>query len=90
MMGDNRDNSNDSRTTSVGTVPSENLIGKAQFLFFSHRQRTLVAGLEMALRYSIRPYRGWHCDGVGLEDDVFATLEAEIGHVFTDRRSLKP
>ena len=36
MMGDNRDNSNDSRTTSVGMVPSENLIGKAQFLFFSH------------------------------------------------------
>ena len=36
MMGDNRDNSNDSRTGSVGMVPSENLIGKAQFLFFSH------------------------------------------------------
>ena len=36
MMGDNRDNSNDSRTSSVGMVPSENLIGKAQFLFFSH------------------------------------------------------
>lgn len=36
MMGDNRDNSNDSRTGSVGMVPAENLIGKAQFLFFSH------------------------------------------------------
>ena len=36
MMGDNRDNSNDSRTASVGLVPFENLIGKAQFLFFSH------------------------------------------------------
>ena len=36
MMGDNRDNSNDSRTPSVGMVPFENLIGKAQFLFFSH------------------------------------------------------
>ena len=36
MMGDNRDNSNDSRTASVGLVPFENFIGKAQFLFFSH------------------------------------------------------
>lgn len=35
MMGDNRDNSRDSRTAAVGFVPAENLIGKAQFLFFS-------------------------------------------------------
>jgi len=36
MMGDNRDNSRDSRTTSVGMVPAENLIGRAELLFFSH------------------------------------------------------
>ena len=36
MMGDNRDNSRDSRTTSVGMVPEENLIGRAERLFFSH------------------------------------------------------
>ena len=36
MMGDNRDNSRDSRTTSVGLVPAENLIGRAERLFFSH------------------------------------------------------
>ena len=36
MMGDNRDASNDSRAPSVGLVPAKNLIGKAQFLFFSH------------------------------------------------------
>ena len=36
MMGDNRDNSRDSRTSSVGMVPAENLIGKAQTLFYSH------------------------------------------------------
>ena len=36
MMGDNRDNSRDSRTSSVGFVPLENFIGEAQFLFFSH------------------------------------------------------
>jgi signal peptidase I len=36
MMGDNRDNSADSRVLSaVGYVPFENLIGKAQFVFFS-------------------------------------------------------
>ena len=36
MMGDNRDNSRDSRSSSVGYVPLENFIGEAQFLFFSH------------------------------------------------------
>ena len=36
MMGDNRDNSSDSRFLDrVGYVPFENLVGKAQFLFFS-------------------------------------------------------
>lgn len=35
MMGDNRDNSNDSRKD-VGMVPFENIEGKARFLFYSH------------------------------------------------------
>ncbi len=35
-MGDNRDNSEDSRVLShVGYIPAENLVGHAQFLFFS-------------------------------------------------------
>ena len=36
MMGDNRDHSEDSRFMSdVGYVPAENLVGKAEFFFFS-------------------------------------------------------
>ena len=43
----------------------------------------------MALCHSIRPYRGWHyLTGSGSQDDALAALEAEIGHVFTDRRLL--
>ncbi len=34
MMGDNRDNSDDSRAD-VGYVPAENLVGKAELIFFS-------------------------------------------------------
>jgi signal peptidase I len=36
MMGDNRDDSSDSRfMNSLGFVPMENLVGRAQFIFFS-------------------------------------------------------
>lgn len=36
MMGDNRDNSQDSRVThAVGFVPLENIVGRADFIFFS-------------------------------------------------------
>lgn len=35
MMGDNRDNSNDSRQI-IGMVPLDNIEGKARFLFYSH------------------------------------------------------
>jgi len=43
MMGDNRDNSTDSRVLSaVGYVPYENIIGKAQIIFFSIKDGTHV------------------------------------------------
>lgn len=35
MMGDNRDNSSDSRTALVGYVPLENFVGRADLIFFS-------------------------------------------------------
>ena len=35
MMGDNRHNSTDSRFPQVGYVPFENLVGRAQLIFFS-------------------------------------------------------
>lgn len=41
MMGDNRDNSQDSRVlSSVGYVPFENLIGRAEIIFFSIEEGT--------------------------------------------------
>ena len=35
MMGDNRDNSRDSRDSGVGYVPIENFVGRADIIFFS-------------------------------------------------------
>ncbi len=42
MMGDNRDNSTDSRFPSVGFVPFDNLVGRAQIIFFSVREGALA------------------------------------------------
>jgi len=51
MMGDNRDNSNDSRAA-VGTVPLENLVGCAQIIFFSidWKRRVRFERLGLAVR----------------------------------------
>jgi len=37
MMGDNRHNSTDSRFPQVGFVPFQNIVGRAQIIFFSVR-----------------------------------------------------
>ncbi|MCL2538521.1 MAG: signal peptidase I [Alphaproteobacteria bacterium] len=36
MMGDNRDNSRDSRSPDVGFVPRDNLLGRVWFVWYSH------------------------------------------------------
>ena len=38
MMGDNRDNSTDSRFSAVGYVPFENFVGRAEIIFYSQEQ----------------------------------------------------
>lgn len=44
-MGDNRDNSLDSRVRSVGFIPAENLVGRAEFIFHSLADGTSIAEL---------------------------------------------
>ncbi|MCE2516672.1 MAG: signal peptidase I [Alphaproteobacteria bacterium] len=41
FMGDNRDNSRDSRAE-VGFVPAANLVGRAEFIFFSHNGKANI------------------------------------------------
>ncbi|MGU9962086.1 MAG: signal peptidase I [Candidatus Puniceispirillales bacterium WSBS_2018_MAG_OTU23] len=41
FMGDNRDNSRDSRAE-IGFVPAENLVGRAEFIFFSHNGKANI------------------------------------------------
>ncbi len=55
LMGDNRDRSQDSRVLSqVGFVPFRNLVGRAEFLFFSHDESASLIKpwtWPMAIRY---------------------------------------
>jgi signal peptidase I len=63
MMGDNRDNSEDSRVLSaVGYVPAENLVGHAQFIFFSTNGEAhwwQIWDWPFTIRYD-RLFRGIH------------------------------
>ena len=56
MMGDNRDNSTDSRVLQPGRyVPFENLIGRAQIIFFSIRDEPSLGGVALALGGALEP-----------------------------------
>ncbi len=62
MMGDNRDNSLDSRSVKVGYVPAVNLVGRAKFLFFSNDGTARwweIWKWPMAVRWS-RLFNGIH------------------------------
>jgi signal peptidase I len=63
MMGDNRDNSLDSRVpNAVGFVPAQNFVGRAEFLFFSIKPSTHwweIWEWPFAIRFD-RPFHGIH------------------------------
>lgn len=53
MMGDNRDNSADSRFESMGPVPVDNLIGRADTVIYSNHECQSEPGLYCAPRRSL-------------------------------------
>jgi signal peptidase I len=55
VMGDNRDNSADSRFAVMGMVPVENLIGRADTILYSNHTCNLEPGLYCASRRSLAP-----------------------------------
>ena len=55
MMGDNRDNSTDSRFPQVGYVPYENLVGRATHLLLARPALCPLRVLGLALRDSLGP-----------------------------------
>ena len=53
VMGDNRDNSADSRFPSLGYVPVENLIGRSRFILYSLHDCTPEQGMTCAPRRAL-------------------------------------
>lgn len=52
VMGDNRDNSNDSRFKSMSFIPKENIVGKAKLIYFSSSESIFKFWkLPQAIRY---------------------------------------
>ena len=54
-MGDNRDNSLDSRWTGMGAVPMENLIGRAEMVYFTMPQLGRQVGVDPREHRFLRP-----------------------------------
>ena len=72
MMGDNRDNSADSRAN-VGYVPFENFVGKAEIIFFSTNGSARIWEVwkwPLAIRYD-------RIGAAGRSEDDVASLELE-------------
>ena len=88
MMGDNRDDSADSRdpTSGVGYVPAENIVGRVpSFLFYLDRRLcALVGSVEVAVHGAVRAFVLRHplmeAAAGGLD-----TLQATLGHRFAQK-----
>ena len=86
MMGDNRDNSADSRTE-VGYVPAENLEGKAEFRFFSTNGSARFWEV-WKWPFAIRYIASSDADPLSALRDL-GPLEEKLGHRFSDPELLK-
>ena len=74
MMGDNRENSEDSRFRDVGFVPFENLIARAQLVFFSIDVRD--AKRPRAVNYLAAPPNAWNIH-LQTHDDLLLVVNAK-------------
>ena len=91
MMGDNRDNSTDSREQSprygVGYVPYENLVGRAEIIFFSAavddpNAFRLTQPMDLALRHPLGPDLQPRALGVAVAAvRKLKDLEARLGYI---------
>ena len=81
MMGDNRDNSQDSRFLDgpVGFVPAENLIGRAEIIFFSVNGAPGLGILEVAVVGPADPHLR-----ASMKSSDRARLEEKLGHRFAN------
>jgi signal peptidase I len=76
MMGDNRDNSTDSRDPSIGFVPENNLIGKAKLIFFSVSEGTRFWEVWKFFTGGLRSGRFFK--NIDTFDDSNADVEADV------------
>ena len=47
VMGDNRDNSKDSRFAEMGFIPFKYIVGKAEYIFFSIKDNVQIDFLQL-------------------------------------------